>query len=49
MSDKAVSWVTALVTMFIAVLVLAPAACFSWYSCVWLLAQAKIVLNGIGS
>ncbi len=49
MSNKAVSWVTGIVTAFIAVLVLAPAACFSWYTCVWLLAHAKIVLNGIGS
>jgi len=49
MSDKSVSWATSIVAAFIAVLVLAPAACFSWYSCVWLLAHAKIVLNGIGS
>jgi len=49
MSDKAVSLATALVTAFIAVLVLAPAACFSWYTCVWLLAHAKVILNGMGS
>lgn len=46
MSDKAVSWLSTIFAMFVAILVLAPATCFSWYSCVWLLAHAKVMLRG---